>query len=607
MKTLPESEKQTPKKKGVRPAWRWIFLASAGICLSLLFGATAYAFYYANRILPRTAVAGIAVGGLTHSQAQAILQQREEAFLAQELTASFSDKEWKVQPSALELAFSHADGLDQAYQYGKTGSFLRQLGQMAAAPFDSRSFEIDLYPVNETGRKHLSEAVLAEIEQPMSETGLSLVPGRVTVVPGKDGQRLDYDDLHRALYAAFRAQDPTIALQLKSFSPEVSPAQAEPARVLADSLLSDPWKISMVDKEFTISQSDLAGWLATEVERDGSDEATGLALVLNKEEARKKLGEWAAQADRKAVNAKLKPESGTVSIAEEGRDGLSVDVEATLSVLERSWLGDATATGRTLAAVTKVTRPDLRSDTIAELGIKELLGSATTDYSGSPSNRKFNIGMGQRVLNGTLTKDGETYSTLAHLGPIEESTGYLPELVIKDNRTIPEAGGGLCQVSTTLFRAVLNAGMPIVYRTNHSYRVGYYERGVGPGLDATIYSPGVDFKWKNDSGSAIYIQSYVAGDKITFELYGTKDGRTATISPAQILSETPAGNSIYIPTDDLYKDETKQIETAHSGAKTLVTYTVQRNGQVINTQKFSSNYRAWPAQYLVGTKERPPA
>ena len=141
-------------------------------------------------------------------------------------------------------------------------------------------------------------------------------------------------------------------------------------------------------------------------------------------------------------------------------------------------------------------------------------------------------------------------------------------------------------------------------RANHSYEVSYYQRGIGPGLDATIYDPNPDFKWKNDTGHAIYVQTYITGKNLTFELYGTRDGRTAAVDgPHTLQTFEPSGDPIYVNTDTLPKGTTKQIDPPVQGAKTTATYTVTRGGTVINTQTFNSFYQAMPAQYLVGTHE----
>jgi len=214
-----------------------------------------------------------------------------------------------------------------------------------------------------------------------------------------------------------------------------------------------------------------------------------------------------------------------------------------------------------------------------------------------------------------LIKPGEEFSTVKALGAVDGSTGYLPELVIKENKTIPEFGGGLCQVSTTLFRTVMNAGLPITERLNHSYRVVYYERGVGPGLDATVYLPKPDFRFKNDTPGWILIQGEVKGTNITFEMYGTKDGREATIDGPHTLSTTAPPPTVYESNPALAPGEQKEVGHAHPGASTVATHTVKRGDEVINQQTFTSKYKAIAAIIQEGPKpdaapapaETPPA
>ncbi len=181
----------------------------------------------------------------------------------------------------------------------------------------------------------------------------------------------------------------------------------------------------------------------------------------------------------------------------------------------------------------------------------------------------------------------------------------MPELSIIGNQTIPEYGGGLCQIATTLFRAVLNTGLPVTDRQNHSYRVSYYERDgngkyIGPGLDATIYSPAPDFKFVNDTGHWILLTSKVQGLQLSFTMYGTPDGRKVQIDGPKILSSLPAPAPVYEYTSKLQPGQTIQTDIAHPGGRTTVTYTVTHADGTVKKQIFNSYYEPWPARYLVG-------
>ncbi len=168
-----------------------------------------------------------------------------------------------------------------------------------------------------------------------------------------------------------------------------------------------------------------------------------------------------------------------------------------------------------------------------DLGIKELIGRGESKFNGSPANRRVNIKVGVSKMKGVIIKPGEEFSFNKYLGPVEAEYGFLPELVIKaDKGTIPELGGGLCQVSSTTFRAAMHAGLPITQRRNHSYAVNYY---APQGTDATIYPGVIDLKFKNDTPGSILIWPYFKNnDYLVFDFYGTRDNREVTLGkPSQ--------------------------------------------------------------------------
>jgi len=251
----------------------------------------------------------------------------------------------------------------------------------------------------------------------------------------------------------------------------------------------------------------------------------------------------------------------------------------------------------------EIAEPAIKTEDINNLGIKELLGIGTSTFKGSIPGRIHNIELAASRLNGVLIAPGETFSFNEALGDVSRYTGYQSAYVIKDGKTILGDGGGVCQVSTTFFRAALDSGLPIVERRAHSYRVYYYEQDSGPGLDATVYAPTTDLKIQNDTLGHILIQSSTDTKNLAlrFEFYGTSDGRVATTTKPVIL------NSI-APPEDLYQDDptlasgvVKQTEHKAWGAKVIFDYSVERNGENIYKKQFVSNYRPWQAIFLRGT------
>ena len=209
-------------------------------------------------------------------------------------------------------------------------------------------------------------------------------------------------------------------------------------------------------------------------------------------------------------------------------------------------------------------------------------------------------------LHGVLIKPGEVFSFNNTLGDVSASTGFQPAYIIKAGRTVLGDGGGVCQVSTTLFRAALNTGLPIIERQAHAYRVHYYEEaGFKAGLDATVFSPSVDLKIKNDTPGYILIQTNIdeTVPSLTFELYGTGDGRKTEILDHKVWGITSPPPPLYQDDPTLQLGVVKQVDFSAWGAKASFQYKVTaEDGRVLQDQVFYSNFRPWQAVFLKGTK-----
>ena len=245
------------------------------------------------------------------------------------------------------------------------------------------------------------------------------------------------------------------------------------------------------------------------------------------------------------------------------------------------------------------------TDEANRLGIKEEVAEGTSLFHHSADERIFNIALASSKLNGVIIKPNEVFSFDKAVGDISSLSGYKQAYVIENGKTVLGDGGGVCQVSTTLFRAALNAGLPITERHQHAYRVGYYEEDSGPGIDAAIYYPTVDLKFKNDTGHALLIQTYIDYNeqRLTFALFGTKDSnRQISLSTPVVLSESPAPSPSYQDDPTLPSGQVKQVDFAANGANVYFTRTVTENGKVTIYDKFTSNYKPWQAVYMRGTK-----
>lgn len=307
------------------------------------------------------------------------------------------------------------------------------------------------------------------------------------------------------------------------------------------------------------------------------------------------------------VDAVFTLEDNRVSVFTPSLDGQEIDIDAIKSQLNSNFQSVVTGkiTSLSFPIPTKVINPKITIDEINNLGIKELIGEGSSLFQHSIINRVYNVTLAATRLNGILVAPNEVFSFNKALGDVSAFTGYQKAYIIENGRTVLGDGGGVCQVSTTLFRAVLNAGLPITERHAHTYRVGYYEQDSPPGIDATVYSPSVDFRFKNDTGKYILIQTSINPDiqQLTFSLYGTSDGRSVTLTKPISTNQVPPPPDVYQEDATLSKGVIKQIEFPAWGANVYFTRTVIKDNKEYLSDKFTSNFQAWRAIYLRGTKE----
>jgi vancomycin resistance protein YoaR len=248
--------------------------------------------------------------------------------------------------------------------------------------------------------------------------------------------------------------------------------------------------------------------------------------------------------------------------------------------------------------------PAVDSNRVAEMGIRELVASGVSYYAGSSPERMRNIGVAAAKFDGVVIPPNGIFSFNQFVEDVSAANGFEDSLIIWGDRTAVGIGGGVCQVSTTVFRAAYNAGMPIVERYNHGYVVGWYG---DPGLDATIFTPSVDFKFRNDTGAYLLIEPVVdnANGVLTFNFYGAKPDRQVHISEPEITDVKPAPPPLYTVDESLAPGQQKQVDWAQQGMTATVTRTIVEGGAT-RTETLTSVYEPWRAVYLVGSESQIP-
>jgi len=286
------------------------------------------------------------------------------------------------------------------------------------------------------------------------------------------------------------------------------------------------------------------------------------------------------------------------------KPGVQLTIEKAQEDIEKYLLSESyLAMGKSFLVASTELKPKVTIKDSNTFGIIEKIGEGTSNYTHSSPEREYNLTHAAKKLHGILVPPGENFSYNHAIGDISQETGFKPGYIIKDGRTVLGDGGGVCQDSTTLFRAALNTGLPIVERHAHAYRVRYYENDRKPGFDATVFAPNVDFRFKNDTPAYILIQATVDPVKKTLliEFYGKKDGRQIELSEASLFGALPAPEPLYEDDPSLPSGTVKQVDWAAPGIKSTFTYKVKAaDGTIIQDRTFYSNYRPWKAVYLVG-------
>ncbi|NTU66906.1 MAG: hypothetical protein HGB08_03195 [Candidatus Moranbacteria bacterium] len=250
----------------------------------------------------------------------------------------------------------------------------------------------------------------------------------------------------------------------------------------------------------------------------------------------------AFKTDKEAENARFKLENGKASAFSMGEEGIKIkEDEVTKSIVEyvRNRTSDLDGTQEAISLAYDKIKPEVPIQSIDSMGIDTLLGEGRSNFRGSPRNRIANIKVATARFDGVMIKPGDEFSFVSILGPVDEEHGYYPELVIKKDKTEPEFGGGICQVSTTVFRAAIYSGLEITARRNHAYPVSYYSP---QGMDSTVYIPKPDLKFKNNTPGYILVQTKFEGTELIFDFYGTSDGRQTNVIGPKILERNPDGS-----------------------------------------------------------------
>jgi vancomycin resistance protein YoaR len=561
--------------------------------------------WHADRIYPGVRVWGTDVGSMHLDEAEDLLA--EQLAPAEDLTLTLRgpDHTWEVPLSSLGVTLVPEATAEAAFQVG------REPHQGALDHFVLLLSRRDLSPVlslNERVLRIYIEALADEVNRPPEDARLTWEANLPVAHPPQPGQALDVEATLAAVRQALT--DPSagaVGLVVHELPPQV--VDAENAQVHLTSLLSQPFTLVLSNPReqdpgpWSIPPEDFISMLAVET-IDGQ-----LQVALDESITRAYLNSLAESLTIEPVNARFHFDDATGELVpiSSGTDGRALDVEASLANVRA-----AVSAGRHVAPLVLqvVPPPYPETATAADLGIQGLVAEGDSYFIGSPSGRDHNIRLAAERFDGLVIAPGEMFSFNHYLGEVSAEAGYDESYITAGEQLAIEVGGGICQVSTTAFRAALWGGYPIDERWYHHHRVGYYElRGYGPGFDATVYTPLVDFKFTNDRDAPLLIETEIgeAEHRLVFRFYSADDGRQVEVEGPEIGEEIEPGPPIYQLDEELDPGTVIEWQSASKGlAVTVERWVYNAQGDLVYRDTFVSEYDARRAAYHYGPGYEPP-
>jgi vancomycin resistance protein YoaR len=586
---------------------RLAWLPLVGVVAVVLMAVMALVVFeasYIGKIFPGVQMWGLDLGGMRPDQAALAMEARFPYANQPIITLRDGDRMWSVRPVELGLQLDSTGIARTAYQLGRSGGTLDNLQTQARLVWSGAQLG-PVVRMDPNAARSFLESLAASTNVTMRDAALQLNGLNVVATPSVKGRALDVEAVVARLAEASRTLAPAVVpLVFQTQSPavtDVSKAKAQLEAIVGSPMTIVPDASTPQVGPWQISRGELASMALIQ-----HPDANHVEVALDEARLRSFLAPIAPKIERPAIDARFvfDDELRELQVISPSQPGLALNVPATAARIAQQATTDQRQVTLVVNAIPATYHDKL---TAQELGITELVGEGITYFKGSAASRVKNIATAAARFHGVIIAPGETFSFAKYLGDVSLDQGYAEALIIFAGRTIQGVGGGVCQVSTTAFRAAYLSGFPIVERWPHAYRVGWYERGFGPGLDATVFAPEVDFKFTNDTPYHLLIETYTneTNGTLTFKFYSTKDGRTVKILGPYVTNVVPHGPDKYEEDPTFKPGQKEQVDWAVDGADVTVKRVVERGGQVVTDTVFT-RYEPWQAVFKVAPGEAPP-
>jgi vancomycin resistance protein YoaR len=571
-------------------------ILSGGATAAALTAGAAFPLRCNGKFYPGAAIAGVPVGGLTREEARAAIQTRVDGFTRSAVTYVYQNRTWHFSADELGVSIDIDAAIEQAWAYGRDEG----LTDRYEALLDRRNFAQPLITRVDSARL---DAALADVAgdihlEPVDAT-FGMAGTEITITPERTGRTLDVTAAREQTLKGMVDLEPiTVMLRVSIDPAAVTAEDLEPSRAEAARLISGGVTLRYRDDTWEVDRDALARSIMIPADivnaRPELDPAT-LAIILQP---------IADELYRAPVNAEIGWNNGVYAVSE-SRAGRAIDVQA---LAERVIEAAGEDGDREVEIPAQKLVPEIDSENLDALGIVGLMAEGASSYAGSATERAINVEVSAEKVNHAVIPPGGSLSFLDAVGKISVDAGFVEGKIIADGWYASDIGGGVCQVSTTVYRAALLAGLPFAEWHPHGFRVGFYELDGWPaGMDAAIYQPNNDGEWAldlivtNPTDAWILLQMTTADQVVTASLYGPDTGYQVELSDVELSNPTEPSAPLERKSADLPAGERQQTQQAQPGITATLVRRVMQDGELVSEDTFVSVYAPVADAFVVGT------
>jgi vancomycin resistance protein YoaR len=556
------------------------------------------------RVAAGTTLQGVSMAGLTRAMLNEQIGKRYKQFLETPVTFVYRDRTWTPSASEIGVSINIRQTSNELLGISTGRGLSIQLQHLWAQWWGV----LDVGPhivINEAKLQRYLVSIAQDIDMPVQLPDISIdETGAVETTPAQNGRYLVINEtIIDTLNALKTAQTMTVTVRTALLNSSSDDAALIQSSHDAKQFLSAPIVLRLNTQTWTWDRDTLLRLIM--IDRS----AERINVMPDRDAISNEIDKLAQSVDSGSVEPRVRINDGVATIVRPGQAGVRLNREASVQRIYDALFGNE----RVIDLPIEQVQPQLDEATIRTLQFNDILSTGRSSFAGSAAYRTTNIVAGAKHIDGVMIAPGALFSFNTEVGAIDESNGFVQGYAVVGQRSQLEWGGGVCQVSTSLFRAAFYAGLPIREWHAHPFYIKWYDEhafpnAAGPGLDATIFTGQLDFQFINDTGHWMAIETTVDTKKqiLDIQLRGTSTGRSVRVVGPKITSTTPA------PTDPVYIDDAslplgtiKQTDKAKDGMSVVVYRIVTVNGKEQPGEEFTSNFKPWHATYLRGTGTTP--